>query len=488
MKKVVKVSIGGIAFTLEEAAHAELEIYLNSLEAYYKQKEGGDEIVEGIEERLSELLSERGYGERVVTLDVINEILSILGRPEEIESEMEMESEKEAPKVKRKLYRDLQNKLLGGVCAGIASYFSLDPTAIRIIAFILGLVSAFSSDGAGLALYILLYFALWVIIPSAKTVEQRCQMKGERASVDSIERRVTDGVNEIARSDFGKGLYKFIRIFAGILLLMMGIGGLCINAMLAFGLSLFDVMTPFSTWDVLSIFSGISPAMSVVVNILFILVVILPFVGMLYAGVILSFNFKAPRWRPGLINFIVWILACISLVAVVVNGSSDYWECESKTEVEKIDIVSDTIRIEYAEVEKFEDMYIYLDADRNSYRLGYVDKVDNGACIVSYPELRVRDAQDGDYRIRSEYDYFPNTLDFEEWQGITNGKLYHFDGSVLTLYPVIYSRESKVKVIDMDVTIYLPEGIRKVIESPVYHEFNTSTEYSDIKFVKKFIL
>lgn len=485
---MVKVSIGGIAFTLEEAAHAELELYLSSLEAYYKQKEGAEEIVEGIEERLSELLSERGYGQKVVTLGAIEEVLSILGRPEEIGSESDMEPEKEGPKVKKKLYRDLQNKLLGGVCAGIASYFSLDPTAIRIIAFILGLVSAFSSDGAGLGLYILLYFALWIIIPSAKTVEQRCQMKGEKASVDSIERRVTDGVNEIVRSDFGKGFSKFVRIFAGIVLLMIGVGGLAINAMLALGFSLFDAMTPFSPWETLSIFSGISPALSVVASILFILVIILPYVGMLYAGVILSFNFKAPKWRPGLVNFILWILACISLAVVMINGTSDYWECERRTDEEKIDIVSDTIRIEYADVERFEDMYIYLDAGRSSYRLGYVDKVDGGPYMVSYPELRIKDTYDGDYRIKSEYDYFPNTLDFEEWQGITNGKLYHFDGSVLTLYPVIYSRDNKVKVIDRDVTIYLPEEIRKVIESPVYHEFNTSTEYSDIKFVKKFIL
>ena len=70
MKKVVKVSIGSIAFTLEEGAHSELELYLNSLETYDSQKEGGDEIVEGIEERLAELLLERGYGEKVVTVSL----------------------------------------------------------------------------------------------------------------------------------------------------------------------------------------------------------------------------------------------------------------------------------------------------------------------------------------------------------------------------------------------------------------------------------
>ncbi|MBO7249408.1 MAG: hypothetical protein J6U88_04955, partial [Bacteroidales bacterium] len=98
MKKVVKVSIGSIAFTLEEGAHSELELYLNSLETYYSQKEGGDEIVESIEERLAELLLERGYGEKVVTVDAVKEVMSILGRPEEIESESDSETPREKPK------------------------------------------------------------------------------------------------------------------------------------------------------------------------------------------------------------------------------------------------------------------------------------------------------------------------------------------------------------------------------------------------------
>ena len=231
MKKVVKVSIGSIAFTLEEGAHSELELYLNSLETYYSQKEGGDEIVEGIEERLAELLLERGYGEKVVTVDAAREVMSILGRPEEIESESDSDTQSEKPK--KKLFRNLQNKLLGGVCAGIASYFAIDPTVVRILTVVFGVVAAIGSDGSGLALMVLLYFALWIIIPGAKTVEQRCQMQGERSSVDSIERRVTDGVNEIVKSDFGKTFARVVTLVAGVFLLLLGLGGLVLNAVLA---------------------------------------------------------------------------------------------------------------------------------------------------------------------------------------------------------------------------------------------------------------
>jgi hypothetical protein len=47
------------------------------------------------------------------------------------------------------------------------------------------------------------------------------------------------------------------------------------------------------------------------------LVVFMPFLGMLYGGIQLIFGFKPPRWRPGLIIFIIWL---ISLIALVVLG------------------------------------------------------------------------------------------------------------------------------------------------------------------------
>ena len=59
-------------------------------------------------------------------------------------------------------YRDLENKILGGVCAGLEAQFGLSVTALRI-AFVIG---AFIG-GWGL----LIYLTLWVIMPAAKTDE-----------------------------------------------------------------------------------------------------------------------------------------------------------------------------------------------------------------------------------------------------------------------------------------------------------------------------
>ena len=87
MTEIEKVSIGGYAFTLEKAASEEVGQYLKNLEAHYLGKPGGKEIMEGIEERMAELLLERcGHG-RVATMADIQGIIGILGRPERIEAD-----------------------------------------------------------------------------------------------------------------------------------------------------------------------------------------------------------------------------------------------------------------------------------------------------------------------------------------------------------------------------------------------------------------
>ena len=56
----------------------------------------------------------------------------------------------------RKLYRSTSNRQLAGVCGGLADYFSLDPTLIRVLFVVLAVLG-----GSG----VILYIALWIIVP-----------------------------------------------------------------------------------------------------------------------------------------------------------------------------------------------------------------------------------------------------------------------------------------------------------------------------------
>ena len=57
----------------------------------------------------------------------------------------------------RKLYRSKSDRVLAGVCGGLAQYFNLDATLIRVLFVLLAVLG-----GAGLVLYV----AMWVIVPN----------------------------------------------------------------------------------------------------------------------------------------------------------------------------------------------------------------------------------------------------------------------------------------------------------------------------------
>ena len=74
-------------FSLEDSASRAAKEYLDQLEAFYSRKESGAEVMEGIEERMAELLLEKSGKGGVVTLAMVNDVISVLGRPETIEEE-----------------------------------------------------------------------------------------------------------------------------------------------------------------------------------------------------------------------------------------------------------------------------------------------------------------------------------------------------------------------------------------------------------------
>ncbi len=56
----------------------------------------------------------------------------------------------------KRLYRSRKERVIAGICGGIAQYMNLDPTLIRLVAVLLIML-----PGAGL----LAYAILWIVIP-----------------------------------------------------------------------------------------------------------------------------------------------------------------------------------------------------------------------------------------------------------------------------------------------------------------------------------
>ncbi len=61
------------------------------------------------------------------------------------------------PKPIKRLYRSRNDQVLGGVCAGLAHYFEIDPVLVRLLWVVFTLLSM----GFG----IIAYLIAWIIIP-----------------------------------------------------------------------------------------------------------------------------------------------------------------------------------------------------------------------------------------------------------------------------------------------------------------------------------
>lgn len=342
MTEIEKVSIGGYAFTLEKAAAEEVGQYLKNLEAHYLGKPGGKEIMEGIEERMAELLLERCGGGRVATMADIQSLIGILGRPERIEAD-DPEPEQAQPKTQKRLYRDLENKKIAGVCAGLGNYFNFDVVAMRIIFCVITLALFFTGveEGVWSLSGFAAYAILWLAMPAARTAQERWAMKGDAGTLDDIQRNIRCGVEEMGDAarrgmnevrdtvrGHGNELGKILLLVIGIILLLGGVSGLASVSVIGLkGPTLFSAPIDSFLDDI----SLHAPAFYEMLNtpwilILVVLAVVLPLIGLIYGGIQLIFGFKPPKWRPGLVIFVLWLVVLVVVGVLFAMGvvSTEY--------------------------------------------------------------------------------------------------------------------------------------------------------------------
>jgi len=173
MKKVVNVGIGGRSFTMDEDAYLKLDAYLKSFQKQTNMGFQSMEVMDEVESRIADLFDETLSPSHleVVSIGMVNSVIAKIGMPDGSPVD-----DKEEKPIKR-FHRDVENKAIGGVCSGLAAYFDIDVTIVRIIA-----VAAMFCGTAGFWLYII----FWIVAPSARTAVQKCEMRGIPATVENI--------------------------------------------------------------------------------------------------------------------------------------------------------------------------------------------------------------------------------------------------------------------------------------------------------------
>ena len=207
MNKIININLGGFPFVVDEEAFDHLQRYLKALTRHISHSEGCEEIISDIENRMAELFNERLGVRKIVTLADVQETIKIMGRPEDFQGDI-LEDEPltqdtffdSEPKTTfkggsqyrtgKRLFRNKDEKVIAGVCSGIAAYFGIeDPVWVRI-AFVLATITG----GFG----VLAYLILAAIVPPAKSAADRLSMRGEPINVSSIAKQVEEEINSLS--------------------------------------------------------------------------------------------------------------------------------------------------------------------------------------------------------------------------------------------------------------------------------------------------
>jgi phage shock protein PspC (stress-responsive transcriptional regulator) len=193
MKKTITINLSGSIFSIDEDAYELLRNYLSRIESHFSDGSERADIMADIEARIAELFSPSGIQYvQAITIAEVKKVIETMGEPEDIaDSADTIDEHYSSTKSGRRIYRDIDRRILGGVCSGMAAYMALDVIWIRILFVILGL--AFFSG-------ILVYILLWIVIPPARTTTQKLEMKGEPVNINNIGKAVKNEFDNVRKN------------------------------------------------------------------------------------------------------------------------------------------------------------------------------------------------------------------------------------------------------------------------------------------------
>lgn len=176
MHKVISINLNGNAYQLEDGGFEALRLYLDRAERQLEGNPDRAEIMADLEQAIADKCRKHlGPHKTVVTTAEVEAIIAEMGpvdgaAGEDAESagtapgsDSKTGDTKEPPP--KRLYRVPAGSMIAGVCTGLATYFNVDVTIVRI-----GFVAAaLLTKGAAIIAYVVMMF----VVPEASTPEAR---------------------------------------------------------------------------------------------------------------------------------------------------------------------------------------------------------------------------------------------------------------------------------------------------------------------------
>jgi phage shock protein PspC (stress-responsive transcriptional regulator) len=205
MKKVIAINLNGNAYQVDEDGFNALRQYLERAETQLKDNPDKAEIISDLEQAIGEKCA--GFllpHKTVVTGAEVEQIIKDMGPVDGGEAatsppssapkqaaEGKAAADNSAPK---RLYRVREGSMIGGVCKGIAAYFDVDVTIVRIIFVILAIVT----NGG----WVLAYLVMMFVVPRANTTEERAAAHGAPFNAQEVIDQAKKHYSDFKEKDF----------------------------------------------------------------------------------------------------------------------------------------------------------------------------------------------------------------------------------------------------------------------------------------------
>lgn len=217
MKEITRIHLAKIPYEIEIEAKKDLEKYLNALKKY----SGDESIFQDVEVRMTEILAENGVLENgIISKNDTAKIRAQIGEPEVFRGDDFEESDEVAEvkkSEKKKLYRVEQDSIFAGVATGLAEYFKVDVTWVRVVMMVLLVVSFGSAT--------LLYFLLAIITPKAKNASDILRLRGEPITA-SVIKTVNQEFDFEKSRERDRRMVRIIAVICGLFASLTALGGI----------------------------------------------------------------------------------------------------------------------------------------------------------------------------------------------------------------------------------------------------------------------
>ncbi|PLW94121.1 MAG: hypothetical protein C0592_03780 [Marinilabiliales bacterium] len=511
MKKNFSVNIGYMLFNIDEDAYERLSLYLDVLRDHLDLGNDPEEVMKDIEIRMAELLHERlSESKKVITLDDVEYAISEMGDPEVIEEhapggEKKKEDDNdEEERGSRRLFRDPDNRLIGGVSAGMAAFFNIDPLWIRLGFIFLTLVG-----GSG----IFIYFILWLIVPEARTASERLQMRGEKVTASNLKknierefqhvkdnikgwrnkgkkstRKAASKVNEKTEQGaqfvsevFGRGWQFFLIVF-GIALIIF-----TVYFSLVFLFAIFTNIWPhinFSPFSEASFTNmlfefAVSDIWAWLTLIGFIGVIMIPLLRMMMGGILLAFRLRLKNRIVSRVSISAWLLSLTLLMASATLHAIHYSKTDTDSKENKTEINSHELYIDL----KAEELNENALNDAEQHGTFLFTKNDSGLLIYRYPKISfMENDNDSVMRVVAIAEKRGGASDF-----IIDERVFELDSSSVFLSWDPFLQHNHT-IYDVSYQIYIPDSCVLHLSGNVKDALQSRNKLSKIEMVHDYFV